>query len=105
MNVFSIDVPQYDNAKLAYSHNARQAFLQTVLDHAGGYRVNNATGLWRDPENGELSVDALDVISFCVAPEYESEALGAIKLQFSQSFPDQKALYISRVGTCEVITL
>lgn len=97
--LYEIALPALDNAGKSYA-NAHMEYRRFLLMAFGGYtKAPTADGAWRDPATGRIYRDKMTsyrILWPCTdMPNLIDKAF--------ELFPDQVALFVSEIGTAEIV--
>ncbi len=99
MNLYQIALPHVDNS-MRTTEPKREAWLRRVLKKAGGYtKLGVRDGVWRDPQSGQVFDERMHWFSVACAPD----VMGQLMQDAFELFPDQKAIFLAKVGTAEIV--
>jgi hypothetical protein len=101
MNVYQIALPDTMNGSPVNYDAQRNQWMMAVLDHAGGLTVlGPRMGVWRDDADGTVYRELMHWYEIAC----DKGTMDLIVWNAMQMFPDQKALYVSKLGTAEIIS-
>ena len=99
MNLYEVALPAFDNNAKSYG-TAVEAWARRALKKAGGYtEMGTRGGVWRDPADGTVYRETMYWFSVACAPD----VMGQLMQEAFSLFPDQKAIFLAKVGTAEIV--